>query len=167
VAQYHQDNALQQQMRHAWNTNPILRNLRDNEGRRLDAINLLWDVFEVRRARVGVWVPDNSQTVAWFVAQRDSQFRMEHMARALPAPNYPHPYQQQQQPRAHPAPASLPMSLPMRESWSAAYPAATTAAATPTPAAATGLFRRHRLIYGPARRGVDEGEDDEEEEEEE
>ncbi|KAK3310356.1 uncharacterized protein B0T15DRAFT_35126 [Chaetomium strumarium] len=155
VAQYHQDNALQQQMRYAWGAHPILRNLRQ-DGRRLDAINLLWEVFEVRRARGGVWVPDDSQTVAWFVAERDSQFRMEHMARTLTAPD-PHP-----RPRAHPGPA--PLSMPIRGGWSSA---AAYSAAAPTPAAGTLGLHRPRLVLGPARRGVDEGEDDDDEEEEE
>ncbi|KAK4242326.1 hypothetical protein C8A03DRAFT_11428 [Achaetomium macrosporum] len=82
VEAFHQDNTLQQQMQYAWSAHPTLHGLRQ-DGRRLDAIGLLWDVFELRRARV--WVPDNSRTVAWFVAERDSQFRIEHSARALTA----------------------------------------------------------------------------------
>jgi len=58
----------------AWNHNPTVGRL-VAENRRLYALGLLWDVFGLRRDRVHV--PDESQTVHWFVAERDRIVRME------------------------------------------------------------------------------------------
>ena len=43
------------------------------------AIEVLWDVLEARRARV--LLQEDSQTIRWFVGERDRQFRIEHSAR--------------------------------------------------------------------------------------
>jgi hypothetical protein len=66
-------------MINAWMHHPLLLRL-VSENRRVYAIGLLWDVLEVRRARV--YIRDDSQTVRWFVTERDRQFRMQHEAYA-------------------------------------------------------------------------------------
>ncbi|SPQ18903.1 76466a98-7a84-4c6f-9c1e-fc97e1f01ba1 [Thermothielavioides terrestris] len=73
----HQDRQLLREMQHAWNNQPVLLRLCRN-GHRVYAIELLWDVCELRRSRV--LIRDFSQVVHWFVTERDSQFRLQHTA---------------------------------------------------------------------------------------
>jgi hypothetical protein len=71
----HQDRETLDHMRNAWNHNQILlRLVADNH--RVYAIGLLWDVFELRRTRV--LVNNDSQTVRWFMSERDRQVHIEH-----------------------------------------------------------------------------------------
>jgi hypothetical protein len=74
-----QDRQTLDEMVNAWTHNPLLLRLAA-ENRRVYAIGLLWDVLEVRRARV--FLRDDSQTVRWFVTERDRQFRLQHSAAA-------------------------------------------------------------------------------------
>ncbi|AEO65827.1 uncharacterized protein THITE_2113321 [Thermothielavioides terrestris NRRL 8126] len=91
----HQDRQLLREMQHAWNNQPVLLRLCRN-GHRVYAIELLWDVCELRRSRV--LIRDFAQVVHWFVTERDSQFRLQHTAAAAqpgyyqpPYPSYPPP----------------------------------------------------------------------------
>ncbi|KAK4044566.1 hypothetical protein C8A01DRAFT_12144 [Parachaetomium inaequale] len=75
VEHMQQDRVTLDHMRNAWNHNQILlRLVADNH--RVYAIGLLWDVFELRRTRV--LVNNNSQTVRWFMNERDRQVHIEH-----------------------------------------------------------------------------------------
>jgi hypothetical protein len=68
------------QMRAAWHDNNQLAAMR-NQGRHLAAIQLLWHVFELRRTRVDVRA--FSQTVRFFVAERDRAVQMEQAVEEL------------------------------------------------------------------------------------
>ncbi len=58
------------EMQRAWLHNPTLRSCVDGHY----AIGLLWEVFELRRARV--LVRDEGVCVRWFVGERDALARM-------------------------------------------------------------------------------------------
>ncbi|KAL2144981.1 hypothetical protein VTI28DRAFT_8210 [Corynascus sepedonium] len=83
------DQATLDEMRGAWAHNPVLRRFLEecaddpNSRRAYYALDLLWDVFELRRARLPVRLPDdNSQTVGWFVRERHAQIRLEQQQHA-------------------------------------------------------------------------------------
>ncbi|KAK3695252.1 hypothetical protein B0T22DRAFT_99932 [Podospora appendiculata] len=64
------DRMLLDQMREAWNENPeILRIRNQGGGGDMEALQTLWDVFEVRRNRVTVHY--FSQAIRWFVEHRN------------------------------------------------------------------------------------------------
>ncbi|KAK4101740.1 hypothetical protein N658DRAFT_506902 [Parathielavia hyrcaniae] len=90
-----QDRETLSEMINAWTYHPFLLRLVNYDNRRVYAIGLLWDVLEVRRTRVHI--RDDSQTVRWFVHERDRQFRIQHSAAY-------NPYQGQ-----HLAPAPVPV----------------------------------------------------------
>ncbi|KAK4128243.1 hypothetical protein N657DRAFT_676057 [Parathielavia appendiculata] len=73
-----QDSTTLDEMINAWTYHPLLLRLMNHENRRVYAIGLLWDVLEVRRTRV--FIRDDSQTVRWFINERDRQFRIQHSA---------------------------------------------------------------------------------------
>ncbi|KAL2018939.1 hypothetical protein VTK56DRAFT_10233 [Thermocarpiscus australiensis] len=62
------DRYILREMQYLWETNPQLVRMRQR-GRGLNAIQALWGVFELRRRRH--YLHDCSQTVRWFVAERD------------------------------------------------------------------------------------------------
>lgn len=69
VSQIQHDRQTLDEMQRAWLHNPTLRNSVDGN----HAIGLLWEVFELRRARV--LVRDEGVCVRWFVAERDALMR--------------------------------------------------------------------------------------------
>ncbi|KAK4154037.1 hypothetical protein C8A00DRAFT_33213 [Chaetomidium leptoderma] len=77
IALLQQDRQTLDEMHHAWTHNPRLQRLAGQENRRVHALGLLWDVFELRRT-ARVLVRDNSLTVGWFVAERETQSRLEY-----------------------------------------------------------------------------------------
>ncbi|KAK3906846.1 hypothetical protein C8A05DRAFT_11451 [Staphylotrichum tortipilum] len=92
VEQLQHDRQTLAEMQDAWIHHPELARMAGNwigisikngekagETRRVYAIELLWDVLEARRSRV--LLRGDSQTVRWFVSERDRQFRLEHSAR--------------------------------------------------------------------------------------
>ncbi|KAK4250853.1 hypothetical protein C7999DRAFT_28686 [Corynascus novoguineensis] len=83
------DQATLDEMRGAWAHNPVLRRFLEegaddhNSRRAYYALDLLWDVFELRRARLPLrLLDDDSQTVGWFVRERHAQIRLEQQQHA-------------------------------------------------------------------------------------
>ncbi len=86
-----QDRQTLAEMQDAWVHHPQLARMAGNEigvgigignageTRGSYAIGVLWDVLDARRSRV--LIREDSQTVRWFVSERDRQFRVEHLAR--------------------------------------------------------------------------------------
>ena len=70
VSQIQHDRQTLDEMQRAWLHNPTLRNSVDGN----HAIGLLWEVFELRRARV--LVRDEGVCVRWFVVERDALMRV-------------------------------------------------------------------------------------------
>ena len=70
VSQIQHDRQTLDEMQRAWLHNPTLRSCVDGHY----AIGLLWEVFELRRARV--LVRDEGVCVRWFVGERDALVRM-------------------------------------------------------------------------------------------
>ncbi|KAK3337380.1 hypothetical protein B0T19DRAFT_70975 [Cercophora scortea] len=65
----HNDRMLLSQMREAWNENPEILRIRNHGGGDMEALQTLWDVFEVRRNRVTVHY--FSQAIRWFIEHRN------------------------------------------------------------------------------------------------
>ncbi|KAL2128931.1 hypothetical protein VTI74DRAFT_8455 [Chaetomium olivicolor] len=79
----HDDRTILNQMQQVWHTHHAMNRLRQDNFR-VYAMQVLWDVFELRRARV--YIPDSSQTVRWFVEEMDYQARMERSRFGFAAP---------------------------------------------------------------------------------
>ncbi|KAL2158564.1 hypothetical protein VTH06DRAFT_4331, partial [Thermothelomyces fergusii] len=110
------DQATLEEMRAAWARHPVLARL-VGDNRRVYALGLLWDVFELRRARGPPPLPDHrSLTVRWFVHERHAQFRLEHAELA----------RRQAHAHAQPPPLPPPLLFPRLVPLSLSLPAAGT-----------------------------------------